>query len=397
MKFKPLYALMLSMGALFASCDPSTVDGPSEWSTIAAEDLQVTATPIVLEGGKNSNRIAIENKSQINTQWVAPQLIEDDVISSTSAGETYVTQLGEQNITVRALNGGEMVERTLTVQVDTISYITDAIKNRLCISDDASDNTVPHYFGVYFDLKDIKFEQEKNADGTPGNSIKITSNPNPVLCTFRWGSAVMNTNVGTITTYDLIPEAEPLTVEILTASGMTKTYTLGEFSAEAYTTFPEAIQLLTGWHPVTAPTATKSWKFSDDSRQWGNGNYGDKAASWWTTTIESQGGSTGTMTFDFANKTLTTTIDDPTKDKGDAAGVGAFELDFSSASGNIICTLRTSGEANVPYPMLINESNVVTHTFQVVTLNDAELWLCAQHTDPSNTEGTFWHFVPVEE
>lgn len=395
MKFKPLYALMLSMGALFASCDPSIVDGPSEWSTIAAEDLQVTATPIVVDG-MNSNRIAVENKSQINTQWVAPQLIEDDVVSPISAGEIYVTQLGEQNITVKALNGGELVERTMTVQVDTISYITDAIKNRLCIPEDASDNTVPHYFGVYFEVGDIVFEQEMDDDGTPGNSIRVVSNPNPVLCTFKWGSATMNTNVGTITTYDLLPEASPFTVEILTASGMTRTYTLGEFSAESYTTFPEAIQQLTGWHPENAPTATKTWKFAEDGRQWGNGNYGDKTGTWWMTTIDSQGGSTGTMTFDFVTKTLTTTIDDPTKDKGNAAGVGTFEMDFSSASGNIICTLRTSGNANVPYPMLINESNVVTRTFQVVTLNNAELWLCAQHTDPSNTEGTFWHFVPVE-
>ena len=383
------------MGALFASCDPSIVDGPSEWSTIAAEDLQVTATPIVVDG-MNSNRIAVENKSQINTQWVAPQLIEDDVVSPISAGEIYVTQLGEQNITVKALNGGELVERTMTVQVDTISYITDAIKNRLCIPEDASDNTVPHYFGVYFEVGDIVFEQEMDDDGTPGNSIRVVSNPNPVLCTFKWGSATMNTNVGTITTYDLLPEASPFTVEILTASGMTRTYTLGEFSAESYTTFPEAIQQLTGWHPENAPTATKTWKFAEDGRQWGNGNYGDKTGTWWMTTIDSQGGSTGTMTFDFVTKTLTTTIDDPTKDKGNAAGVGTFEMDFSSASGNIICTLRTSGNANVPYPMLINESNVVTRTFQVVTLNNAELWLCAQHTDPSNTEGTFWHFVPVE-
>lgn len=62
MKFKPLYALMLSMGALFASCDPSIVDGPSEWSTIAAEDLQLTATPVVVDG-LNGNRIVVENKS----------------------------------------------------------------------------------------------------------------------------------------------------------------------------------------------------------------------------------------------------------------------------------------------------------------------------------------------
>lgn len=393
MKFKPLYALMLSMGALFASCEPSIVDGPSEWSTIAAEDLQLTATPVMVNG-MNGNRIVVENKSQINSQWITSQLIEGQVVSSFTEGEVYVTQLGQQNITFRGFNGNEMVERTVTVQVDTIDYITDAIKNRLCIQE--GNSNVPQYFGVYFDQDLIVFEQSKSEDGLGGNTITVVSNPNPVLCTFRWGTASMNTNVGSITTYALGDDMD-FTVEILTASGVTKTYNLGSFSAEAYTELPAAITQLTGWHPETAPTATKTWKFADDGRQWGNGQYGDKTGTWWMTTVDSQGGSTGTMTFDFATKTLTTTIDDPTKDKGDAAGVGTFEMDFSSASGNIICTLRTSGDANVPYPMLINESDVVTHTFQVVTLSDAELWLCAQHTDPSNTEGTFWHFVPVEE
>lgn len=391
MKLKSIYGLMLVMGGVFAACEPSTVDGPSGWST--PEDLNLSATPVVVDG-KNSNQILVKNESPINSQWVTKQLVEGDVLSTFSEGTVYVTQLGEQQITFKGFNGGEMVEQTLTVQVDTISYITDAIRSRLCIEE--GNSNVPQYFGVFFDENLIVFEQSMSADGQGGNTITVVSNPNPVLCTFKWGTASMNTNVGTITTYALGDDMD-FTVEILTASGVTKTYNLGSFSAETYTELPAAITQLTGWHPETAPTGTKTWKFAEDGREWGNGQYGDKTGTWWMTTIDSQGGSTGTMTFDFANKTLTTTIDDPTKDKGNAAGVGSFDLDFSTASGNIICTLRTSGDANVPYPMLINESNL-TREFQVVTLNDAELWLCAKHIDasPDPNEGTFWHFIPAE-
>lgn len=395
MKLKSIYGWMLAMAGVFAACEPSIVDGPSGWAT--PENLQLSATPIVVNG-MNSNRILVENKSQINSQWVTHQLIESDVVNAFTEGTVYVTQLGEQQITFKGLNGGEMVEQTLTVQIDTISYLTDELKRRLCISDESVAG-VPDHFGVDFDINKIEFTQEMNTDGSGGNSITITSNVNPVLCTFKWGSATIDTNVGTITTYDLGDDM-PFTVEILKADGTTSEYTLGTFSAEAYSTLPAAITQLTGWHPETAPTATKTWAFADDEREWGNGQYGDKTGTWWMTTVASQGGSRGTMTFDFLNGTITKVIDNPTNQRGDASGVCTFSLDFSTASGNIICTLRTEGEGNILFPYLINEDYAETRTFQIVTLSDTEMWLCAQHNQVPGLdqgEGTFWHFVPVEE
>lgn len=391
MKYKSLCGLMLAVVGLFAACDPSTVEGSSEWATPGAESLELSATPVVVNG-MNSNRITVSNKSEVNSQWVTHQLIDGDVVNVFSEGEVYVTQLGEQQVTFKGFNGGEMLERTLTVQVDTLTYLTDAITSRLCIGQEGA----PTHFGVDFEAGRIEFEQTMSEDGQGGNSITVTSNLNPVLCTFKWGTASMNTNVGKITTYAL-GENMDFTVDILTADGTTRTYNLGQFSASVYTDLPQAITQLTGWSPDTAPTATKTWAFADDGKEWGNGQYGDMTGTWWMTTVDSQGGSTGTMTFDFVNGTLTKVIDNPGNERGDASGVCNFTLDFSTAAGNIICTLRTEGNSNILFPYLINENYAETHTFQVVTLTDTEMWLCAQHTDPSNTEGTFWHFKAVEE
>lgn len=390
MKNKVLYIAAFAAGVLLASCDPQTIDGTDEWATIPADALQLSVTPIQVDG-KNSNEFVVENHSGVNSQWRVAQLIDNESVAATACAKMYATQTGLREVRFLGLNNSEMVEKVLTVQVDTITYLTDAIKNRLCVGQKGA----PAYFGSTFDKGKIVVEQELCADGKKGNRIFVKSNVNPVLCKFKWGSGLIDTNIGTVFSADLGGNLE-LTVEYLTATGETKEVSLGEYSAEDYSSFPAAIALLTGYHPVNAPTGTKTWKLAEDGKQWGNGNYGDKAASWWTTTVDGQGGSTGTMTFDFKAGTISKVIDNPDNDRGDKNASGKFALDFSTASGNIIATLKTSEGGNIVFPYLINEDYKETHTFQIVTLTEDEMWLCAQHTDPGNSEGTFWHFVPVK-
>lgn len=269
----------------------------------------------------------------------------------------------------------------------------DALSERLCIGTEGA----PDHFGTGFDPDAIVIEQSICSNGKKGNSLTITANTNPVLCTFNWGTGSMDTNVGKLTYYGLGEDIE-LTVDILAADGSAHTYSLGTYTAEDYSDLPEAITQITGWHPEDSPTGTKTWQLSVDGDQWGNGQYGS-LSTWWTTTVESQGGSTGTMTFDYAAGTLTKVIDDETNERGDCSGSGTFSLDFSTATDDIVCTLETGGESNIVFPYLINEDYAETRTFQVVSLTDNELWLCAQHIDPSASadEGTFWHFQAVTE
>lgn len=381
---------MLMAGLVLASCDPVIEEGASGWDTPA--ELEILTTPVTVDG-KNSNLITVSNQSAINCQWIAPQLVEDSTLNTFTEGEIYVTQLGDIPITFRGFNGTDMVTEELTVHVDTITYLTDALSERLCIGTEGA----PDHFGTGFDPDAIVIEQSICSNGKKDNSLTITANTNPVLCTFNWGTGSMDTNVGKLTYYGLGEDIE-LTVDILAADGSAHTYSLGTYTAEDYSDLPEAITQITGWHPEDSPTGTKTWQLSVDEDQWSNGQYGS-LSTWWTTTVESQGGSTGTMTFDYAAGTLTKVIDDETNERGDCSGSGTFSLDFSTATDDIVCTLETGGESNIVFPYLINEDYAETRTFQVVSLTDNELWLCAQHIDPSASadEGTFWHFQAVTE
>ena len=207
----------------------------------------------------------------------------------------------------------------------------------------------------------------------------------------------MTTNVGKIVNYELGVEHE-LTVEFLDATGKSETVSLGKFTAAAYSDLPEGIKLLTGYDPVSAPTATKTWELAP-ANNWGNGGNNDKKPSWWTTTVEGQGGSNGTLTFDFPNSTLTKVIFDEGNSAGDKSGSGKFSLDFSTTddSKSIQFTLKTTEPGNIIYPIMINQSDYHPTVYDVTVISENELILRAQHTNDATWEGCFWVFQAVKE
>ena len=233
---KILYVMPLLAMALTA-CDPSEIEGGSEWSQFDINQLQATATPQEVNG-MNGNVIHVVSNSPVVTAWDADQLIENTTHTVTTEGNIYVTKLGANIIRVSATNnGGSPAVKEITVQIDTISYITDAIKNRLCIGQRGA----PTYFGKGFNVANITVSQTiDNLTGKPGNSINITKNTNPALCTFRWGSSSIDTNIGKIVTYALDEEQE-LFVDFQDARGVTATFSLGKFTAEAYSDLPAGI------------------------------------------------------------------------------------------------------------------------------------------------------------
>lgn len=390
---KILFAIPL-MALTLAACNPSDIDGGSEWAPVSADQIQVTATPAQVDG-KNGNIIHVVSASPVVTAWDAPQLVESTTHTVTTEGDIYVTKVGTNVITVSATNtGGAPVTKEVTVQVDTISYITPAISERLCIGKTGA----PTYFGQGFSKSKIVLEQTVDElTGKPGNSITIKSNTNPALCTFKWGSSAMTTNIGKIVTYSLDVEQE-LTVEYIDAAGKTGTISLGTFKAEAYSDLPAGIKMLTGYDPETAPTATKTWTLVDENN-WGNGGNNDKKPSWWTTTVMDQGGSNGTITFDFANSTLTKVIFDESNSAGDKSGSGAFSLDFSTTddSKSILFTLKTTEPGNIIYPVMINQGDYHPTIYDVTLLTEKDLVLRAQHTNDATWEGCFWVFRVVED
>lgn len=391
---KKIYFAIPLLAMAMAACDPSEIEGPSEWSSISADQVNATATPQVVDG-KNSNVIHVRNTSPVVSAWDADQLVEATTHTVTTEGEVYVTKIGSNVIRCLTTNvGGTPSVKELTVQVDTISYITQTIKDRLCIGKTGA----PTYFGKGYSASKIVLEQTVDeVSGKLGNSITVKSNTNPALCTFKWGSSVMNTNLGKIVTYALDVEQE-LTVEFQDATGKTETVSLGKFTAEAFSDLPEGIKLLTGYDPVKSPTATKTWELVPENN-WGNGGNNDKKPSWWTTTVEGQGGSNGTLTFDFANGILTKKIFDESNKAGDKSGAGAFTLDFATAneSSNVLFTIKTTEPGNIIYPIMINQSDYHPTVYEVTVLSENELVLRAQHTNDNTWEGCFWVFQAVKE
>nr|MBP7472413.1 hypothetical protein [Prevotella sp.] len=381
----PLLALAL------ASCDPSYVDDGSEWSNVSKDQLQLSATAVQVDN-KNSNLIHVVCKSPTNVAWQADQLIEKTTNTVSADDTIYFTKLGSQTVKCLTSNTGTMDTTELSVQVDTISYITSAISDRLCIGKTGA----PSYFGTSFNKNLITVKQRTSLAGKLGNSLEITSNVNPVLCTFKWGGVTMDKNIGVLTQYALNTPSE-LTVTIENAAGKSETYSLGTYTAADYSDAPSEIKLLTNCDPTDVSTYSnsKTWVLSSGNN-WGNGNSTDAQSGWWSTDVTGQGGSYGSMTLSFMDGKLTKTIDDPTNARGDKSSVGSFALDFgaANASKNIVCTLTTSGEGNIVFPYLINENYYETHKFEITKITSKELYLRAQHiTNPSTGEGTFWHFV----
>lgn len=390
---KKIFLALPLLAFAMTACNPSDIEGGSEWSSISAEQLQVSATPVQVDG-MNSNVIHVVNHSPVVSAWEADQITEATTHNVFTEGSIYVTQLGEQTVRVLATNtGGEPAVKELTVQIDTISYLTDELKRRLCIGSEGA----PKYFGKGYDAAKIVFKQAEGEDGAMGNSITVSSNVNPALCTFHWGKSTMDTNVGKIVTYTLGEEQE-LSVDFKDAAGNTATVSLGKFTADEFTDLPEGIRLLTGYDPVTAPTATKTWELLPENN-WGNGGNNDKKASWWTTTVVAQGGSNGTLTFDFANGILTKKLESEDNEDGDVSGAGPFTLDFSAenAETNVLFVLNTTEPGNIIHPIMINQGDYHPTKYEVTLLTETELVLRAQHTNENTWEGCFWHFRAVKE
>ena len=94
---KKIFFAMPLLALALTACDPSQIEGGSEWASISADQVQATATPVQVDG-KNSNRIHVTNTSPVVSAWDADQLIENTTHTVTTDGEIYVTKIGQNVI-----------------------------------------------------------------------------------------------------------------------------------------------------------------------------------------------------------------------------------------------------------------------------------------------------------
>lgn len=117
----------LLIGAILCvACDP--VETREDiGSPITAEQLDVTATALVVDG-KNSNKVILENHSPVLSNW------DYGIGTSTRAYEEVLLALtGDNKITFKGLNpDGSIITKELTVKVDVLSFAVPAQWQILC-------------------------------------------------------------------------------------------------------------------------------------------------------------------------------------------------------------------------------------------------------------------------
>lgn len=111
-----LMIYILLFAVTLVSCDPIE-NRESIGNPITAEQLNVTATPVVVDG-KNSNKIILENHSPVLSLW------DYGLGTSNRAYEEVLLVLtGENKIMFTGLNpDGSKITKELTVNVDALSF-----------------------------------------------------------------------------------------------------------------------------------------------------------------------------------------------------------------------------------------------------------------------------------
>lgn len=240
-------------GILTIACTPLEDRATLETKDLTADELQITATPLVVDG-KNTNEIIVENHSPILSEWTLGSE------KSTAASHTFLARkTGENTIHFRGLLGMQKyVEKDLTVQVDVISTIPDDIASRLCLGFEGA----PDHFGTTFDESLIEISTEKNV-------VKVR-NGNPVLTDWTCGNATLDKNVGEMK----MPGAGEysISVTVTLADGTTKTIDLGTVIVKDYD-LPQIVLNLVGEH------GEKTWVFAGES-YYGVGGYMETINQW---------------------------------------------------------------------------------------------------------------------
>lgn len=390
---------ILLMGSIFVSCDPMTEKGPSEGQeVITADQLDITATPIVVNG-KNTNKIVVQNHSKVMSHWSAPQLIEDSTQSSLAGDTMYVTKTGNNGISFAGRNLSCSVTKKLSTSVDIITYLSDGLKTRLCITGSegnykpAKDGAPSSFENTDFDVNKVKVVQEMTQDGLKGNRLTVY-NANPHLSNWSFGSSTLDKNVGSIFVTDV--GTYTLSLTYTKADGTSKTVEIGQYTIEGMSYVPEVLANLFG------ASGEKTWQWDDTSANgvWGNGGYmGSTHPDWWKVSfagIDEQAAGKGTIAGDGSGATFTVNLKNKTfvKNNG-ASGTLSYDLDDIVSKGWNTGSLKLKG-VNIPMGYLVNNGNAIPDKYYILSVStSSSLVLCAPEPG-AGSWGTawFWMFKP---
>lgn len=408
---KKIFIALSMLTLLYTSCNPSTDDVSTGFmEQYDANSVDAKVTPVVVNG-KNSNRLVIENHSQITSQWSAAQLVEDDVTSCKSYDTICVTKLGANTVTLHCKNIAVDFTKDFTVNVDEITYLTGELMNRLCVDGTEGNykSTISGFegqtvqFGTSFDASKVKITQEVDQEsGLKGNVFKV-ANANGVLSDWSITKVGASEASGTASLNGdqlmVVEEGDfKITLNYTKADGTTATYDAGTFNVATLSTKPELLEYLAGGEDGDGTT---EWVWNDAATSvWGNGPFGSGSApQWWGVAyadINAQAGNwsggvaRSGQTASFVIDTNTNTI---TNGDGTSMAMKVSVLDHQDASwdlGSITIAEASGTNFVIPMGVNVNQSGLPFQKYYVLKASDDKLVLTAAEQSGS---GTGWFYV----
>lgn len=385
---KHLSSILMGTLLLLASCNPITDDETYALADISAEQLEITATPVVVNG-MNGNQIVVENHSAVLSEWTLPQLFAVDEVSQSAYDTLYASRIGTNEVKFRGFNPstGNYMERTLPVQVDAINVVPAELSTRLCIGQEGGATG----FGTELDFDKIEVIVEKDANGLNGNRVTLR-NPNPVLTDWNFAGETSDKNVATLYVFNL--GETPLSATFTLADGSVIEHTFDPIDVQTYTYKPDFLVNLTG------ESGERTWTWvAPPVPMYGLGGYGsDTTPSWFafdSATLGMLAGAlsrgeelTGTMTFKITGELELSS---------GRKGTWSFNLDEGVDGWSIgkLYTQDVSVLYGYTFSSVSYSPGAEAYAYDIVVSQDGSLTLAVQ--DPGNPgAATFWSFQAVD-
>jgi len=381
---KIILSYLIIAVTLLVACEPIEVRD-SVSGNVTVEALALKVTPIVVDG-KNSNEFTVENNSPILSRWIS------DRSQIQSAYCTLICDtVGTRNIKFVGRNGdGTTVEKVVPVKVDTLTNLTSSTIDRLGIKTNA-DGTVdktskPYYWGRgnYNYTNGITVTQEV-VGGIKGNRISVKSDA-PYLCDWLFGTTKANKNSCEI--FVTQTGSFTLSLDFTKADGtVIKNAFTKTIVVEKLTYIPTEFTNLFGDF-VTNPSVTRTWQWARTGNVWANGalrGCTDPDNGWWKNTYaDMKGRQDGSMTFKFADLSLTKVVTG-----GDAAinPVGTYsgkiEVDLGTkTSGYSVGTIKLNG-VTILYGVDVNSKNAPFTKVSLIKVTANTLILAGENSNES--------------
>lgn len=385
---KYLSSILMGTLLLLASCDPIVDDETCDLVDIPAEQLKISATPVVVNG-VNSNQIVVENHSTVLSEWTLPQLFSADKVSQSAYDTLYASRVGANDVKFRGFNPstGNYVEHTLSVQVDAITVVPDELATRLCIGQEGGATG----FGTELDFNQIEIIVEKDANGLNGNRVTLR-NPNPVLTDWNFAGKTSDKNVATLYVFNL--GEMPLSATFTLADGSVVEHTFDHIDVQTYTYKPDFLVNLTG------ESGERIWTWvAPPIPMYGLGGYGNGTTPSWfsfdSATLSMMAGALGRS--EEVAGTMTFKITGELELSSGRKGTWSFNLE-EGIDGWSIGKLYTQ-DVSVLFGYTFSSVNYFfgpeAFVYDIVVSKDGSLTLAAQDVD-NNGAATYWTFQTVD-